>query len=719
MTDSNSKPKAKYAKANSILAMDACPEILTWWDAEKNEGVNVYDITAGSKQKVYLKCPQCGDSMYKAMYQFLTKQKNGSYLSPVCRKCTPVVRKKKITLSDAVPDIEKYWDYELNDGKSPSDFSAVGTSKVWTKCPICGTPVQRNVRYTWESDEDGVGHVIHCRTCGKRNQGNSLTVLFPKIKDYWCFDKNPHPPEYYAVSSGKKVYVRCLDCGRERLLPICEAVCKDNDETYRISSCNECAKVKTLNRRRQNDTNIAKACPDINLYWDDKNEWKPNELTLYTNIQIYTHCPTCNQLLYRRAYNSFKNVDGVWHVLQCQKCAALESGRERALSSRDSVLSECPEIKDWWNFEKNNTSPDKLTRGSHYEAYLKCPACKANFKRDVHSFIATHKNGQLLPVPCPKCGFSSKGNPEDNLVKICPDIVNWWDYEANAPFVPEQFTKGAGYFAHLKCPDCGLELYTGIHSLLHTDSNGNTVISHTGRCRKYKAMESSNNLVTCYPQIKHWWNYEKNAPDLPEEYTMFSPKRVHFKCPDCGTESYKRITDAFTLNSEGIPTLFKCPFCAGTKPIPHVNSLAALYPDLAAECISASDTDGIFPNSTSRVEWKCSMCGGRWFGLVVNRVNGQNCPYCNDKLPLPGYNTVKVKHPDLINEEWAVNENVFIGVDPDKVLDNSIEKAWWKCPNCNHLYLMSIKDRLMKLRRKHNSCTFCGGRRISSPRIIL
>ena len=100
-------------------------------------------------------------------------------------------------------------------------------------------------------------------------------------------------------------------------------------------------------------------------------------------------------------------------------------------------------------------------------------------------------------------------------------------------------------------------------------------------------------------------------------------------------------------------------------------------------------------------------------------MNGQNCPYCNDKLPLPGYNTVKVKHPDLINEEWAVNENVFIGVDPDKALDNSIEKAWWKCPNCNHLYLMSIKDRLMKLRRKHNSCTFCGGRRILSPRIIL
>lgn len=322
-------------------------------------------------------------------------------------------------------------------------------------------------------------------------------------------------------------------------------------------------------------------------------------------------------------------------------------------------------------------------------------------------------------MACPECGYSSKGNPEDNLVKICPDIVNWWDYEANKPFVPEQFSRGSQYRAHLKCPDCGLELYTGIHSLLHVDVDGNIVISHAGRCRKYRAMESSNNLVTSYPQVKLWWDYDKNAPDLPEEYTVFSPKRIHFKFPDCGAETYRRIVDAFSPNSEGVPILFKCPFCSGTKPIPQVNSLAALYPELAAECISVADTDAIFPNANSRVEWKCSKCGGKWFGLVVNRVNGQGCPYCEERLALPGYNTVKVKHLDLINEEWATVENILLGLDPDKLLENSTEKAWWKCPICKHHYLMSVKDRLIKAKRKHNPCTFCNGRRIPSPRIIL
>lgn len=721
MTDNNSttKPKIEFAKAGSILAIDACPELLEWWDAANNEGVDIYSITAGSKQYVHLKCPKCGEPMYKAMQCLITKREDGIYLAPVCRKCTPIIHKKKVTLSDAVPDIETYWDYELNAGQGPSDFSAVASNKVWTKCPICGVPVQRNIRYTWTTGEDGVGHVIHCRTCGKRSQNNALTVLYPGIKDYWCFEKNEYPPERYTISSGKKVYIRCPDCGREKYLPLADAIYQDSQGKYQVASCEECGKAKCLDSRRQGDRNIAKACPNINLYWDEKNTYRPDELTLCSAEKIYTHCPSCGCLLHRRAYNSFEKNETVWNVMRCQKCAASEAGRERALSTRDPIILECPEIKDWWDYSKNEIIPDRLTRGSHYEAHLKCPACEAGFQRDIHSFISTHRNGQLLPVPCPKCGYLSRKNPEDNLKKLCPNIVDWWDYEANAPFLPEQFSKGSSYMAHLKCPDCGLELYTGIRALLHTDDDGNVVISHAGRCRKYKAMESPNNLVARYPQIRDWWDYRKNGSDLPEEYTLFSPKRAHFKCPTCGIESYKRITDAFALNPENIPTLFKCPFCSGTKPIPHVNSLAALYPDLAAECISVVDTENVFPTSVSRVEWKCPDCGGQWFGLIADRVNGQKCPYCSGIRALPGYNTVKAKHPDLIKNEWATFENIFIGVDSDKILDNSQEKAWWKCPSCKRLYLMSVRDRLMKEKRRHTACTFCNGRRIPSPRIVL
>lgn len=159
------------------------------------------------------------------------------------------------------------------------------------------------------------------------------------------------------------------------------------------------------------------------------------------------------------------------------------------MGKRDPLILECPEIGKWWD-ERNDIGPDKITRGSHYEAYLTCPACHVHWRRDIHAFISIRRDGRILPGVCPECGYSSEGLPEDNVLKVCPSIVDWWDYEENAPFRPEQFTKGSKFMAHLICPDCGMNLCSGIRSLLHTDKNGDVIISHKGRCRKYRAMKS-------------------------------------------------------------------------------------------------------------------------------------------------------------------------------------------------------------------------------------
>lgn len=712
------KPQLKNAKPGSVAAITACPEVLDWFDPEQNAEIDIASITAGSKTKIHFRCPKCGAPMYREMYRFLTKQPDGTYSVPVCQKCSPTVRRDRVWLPEAVPDIDKYWNYEKNDGHKPAEFSAVSSTKVWTNCPICGTPVRRTVRYTWAPDEQGVGHVIHCRTCGKRTEDNSLMQLFPEITQYWDYSQNEHDPDYYTISSGQRVFLHCPVCTRVRQLHICDAIVKE-ENGYRLSLCSECAKKQELDIRRQQDSNIAKACPDIDLYWDDRNELNPSDLTLHCLTRIYTHCPTCNKLLNRRAVNTFaENNDGTWRVLQCQKCAALDSARYKAISESGPLLLACPEIKEWWA-DTNDLSPDMVTHGSHYEAELICPACHAEMRRDIHSFVTMHSDGQLRPVACPVCGYSSKGNPEDNLVAECPNIIEWWDYDANAPFKPEQFTKGSQFMAHLKCPDCGLGLFSGIHSLLHTDEDGKLCISHEGRCRKYRAMSSDNNLVTCYPEVKDWWDYDRNAPYMPEEYTLFSPTRMHFTCPVCGTGTYRRITDAFTVDENEVPTLFKCPYCAGVKPIPGVNSLAALYPELASECISVDDPERILPSATSRVEWRCSTCGGKWFDLVINRVNGAGCPYCDDRKALRGYNTLQVRYPDLIKTEWAELENILIGIDPDNILDTNSEQAWWICTECGRRYMMSTKQRILKLKRGHKPCTFCNGRRPPSPRIIL
>ena len=306
------------------------------------------------------------------------------------------------------------------------------------------------------------------------------------------------------------------------------------------------------------------------------------------------------------------------------------------------LIDECPEILEWW--DEGNTIPiENLTRGSHYVANLKCPACGIRIQRDIHSVIGIRRDGRVLPVACPECGYSSEGNPEDNLLMLCPSIAEWWDYEKNAPYGPEQFTAGASFKAHLRCPDCGLELYSSVGSLLSRDETGNVIIRHEGRCRKYKALESENNLVKNYPEIEEWWDYDKNEGERPEEYTLYSPKRAHFKCPDCGNETFSRIVDAFSLGEDGNPRLFDCPVCNERKARPGFNSLAARAPDLVESewcelenTFLGIDPDKVLPWSTQKVWWKCPTCERKYAMRVSDRMMRRKrgytaCPQCHGR----------------------------------------------------------------------------------------
>lgn len=323
----------KHSKSD-VSAAEACPDIYDWWDFKKNNNIDPNTISYGAKRKFYFTCPECHTVMYREMSRFIINNKDGTFSHVACQKCHPTQCKTKVNLVDAVPDIEKYWDYKLNKGRKPSEFGASSSEKVWTKCPICGTSVKRNVRFTWEKDEQGVGHVIHCRTCGKRSKKNSLVNLFPEIKKYWAYDKNKHDPEYYAISSGKKVYIRCPFCGYERYGAIGDLIVKDGDR-YRITICPNCKNPKRIIKKapsKKRFTSIAKACPDICKYWDDSKN--PEDIPFNDKtIKIKIKCPSCGKPVERFPASTLKKdkETGIYTVKICQKCAVKEANTKQAL----------------------------------------------------------------------------------------------------------------------------------------------------------------------------------------------------------------------------------------------------------------------------------------------------------------------------------------------------------------------------------------------------
>lgn len=231
--------------------------------------------------------------------------------------------------------------------------------------------------------------------------------------------------------------------------------------------------------------------------------------------------------------------------------------------------------------------------------------------------------------------------------------------------------------------------------------------------------------------------------------------------------------------------MFDCPYCAGAKAIPGVNSLKALYPELAAECVSDVDTDKINPKAYNSLKWKCPTCHGTYSAVISLRVNGNgcpycgdvhvltglndlktlepelakewslkndfgpesvrrrrhlsviwecptchgeynypiderhvgddSCPYCNDRKVLPGYNSFKVKHPEIVEKEWYWLGNLVMHMDPDQHLDTSLKEAFFECPICHKQYLMSLRQRAIKEKRHQNPCPFCNGRRQMFP----
>ncbi len=98
-----------------------------------------------------------------------------------------------------------------------------------------------------------------------------------------------------------------------------------------------------------------------------------------------------------------------------------------------------------------------------------------------------------------------------------------------------------------------------------------------------------------------------------------------------------------------------------------------------------------------------------FYASTLEMENGYTCPYCNDRMPLKGFNTFGDKHPELIKEMDEI-ANYLLDYTEYDVLDTSNKKFWWICPkDPKHKYPMSPSTRLMFQKRRHEPCLYCRG----------
>ena len=92
-------------------------------------------------------------------------------------------------------------------------------------------------------------------------------------------------------------------------------------------------------------------------------------------------------------------------------------------------------------------------------------------------------------------------------------------------------------------------------------------------CTNKKVLPNETDLQTKYPEIKSYWNYEKNNGLLPNTIPEYYDSNVWFIC-DKGHEWQEKPRALITR------TQYKCPVCAG-KNIEEAPLLIKAYPEIA------------------------------------------------------------------------------------------------------------------------------------------
>ncbi|QFQ68467.1 hypothetical protein LKK75_08840 [Lactobacillus kefiranofaciens subsp. kefiranofaciens] len=116
---------------------------------------------------------------------------------------------------------------------------------------------------------------------------------------------------------------------------------------------------------------------------------------------------------------------------------------------------------------------------------------------------------------------------------------------------------------------------------------------------------------------------------------------------------------------------------------------------------------------TKKVWWKCPHGHEYRMEVYTRTVLKCNCPICNKKKVLKGYNDLEnwcVKHNrrDLPLEWDAKNDK-----SPSEYFPHSDHKVWWKCQKCGYQWKAKIDNRT----RMHAGCPKCGIKSISESKL--
>ena len=534
-------------------------ELMAEWNWEKNIEFD-FDpklLTVGSGKKVWWKCSKGHE------WQATIDRRSQGKGCPYCSGRNAI--KGKNDLQTVNPALAKEWNYDKNNGLTPTDVLPSSNKKVWWKCGK-GHEWQAMIR----SRNDGSG----CPYCSGRhavNGKNDLQTVNPVLATEWNYERNCGlMPMDVLPNSNKKVWWKCRK-GHEWQSTVAN---RNNG-----NGCPYCLGRYAV--KGENDLQTVN--PAIAKEWNyEKNDdLKPEEFTANSNKDVWWKCSKGHE----------------WHASIANRnkgngCPVCNSERKTSF----------PEYALAYYLKRSGLDVVHSYRAKGYELDIYIPSLKIAIEYDGYYW---HKNRMRKDIEknykCKKDGIKlyrlREGLPPLN--------------DSSIDYIVQENQKNLS-----KVLEAILSEIIG--DCISVDMETDAVAIENLRV----LTEKENSLFFSNPETTGEWHYEKNGVLKPEHFAPNSHRKVWWKC-QIGHEWQASIANR--NKGRGCPYCSGKKVLPGYNDLQTVNP--ALANEWNYEKNTGVRPIDVTPNSNKKAWWICSN-GHEWEAKINNRNNGNGCPIC-------------------------------------------------------------------------------------------
>lgn len=386
--------------------------------------------------------------------------------------------------------------------------------------------------------------------------------------------------------------------------------------------------------------------------YERNNGISPDSVSHGVSIKVWWKCKKGHEWETRVSHRTGSNSG-------CPFCAG-----ERPIPGENDLATVNPALCQEWNYEKNcGLKPENVLPKSEKIVWWRCDKGH-EWKAPVFS----RTNG----VKCPYCSNRKVLSGYNDLATKYPELEKEWDYSKN-DISPSMVLPGGHYRAWWIDP-----FGHSWNATIYQRVKGSGCPYCSGR----KAIVGENDLKTQRPDLCLEWNYSKNKDLRPEMFTVFSNKKVWWKC-EKGHE-WESIIGARSRGNG-------CPICSKNHIKRGINDFATKHPELLDEW-DYDKNQGVDPGTipstgSTKYWWKCKY-GHSWQASLNSRVSGSGCRICSirQRTSFPEqalFYYISQTYPDTQNsytgifENWQGSElDIFI---PSEAIAIEYDgKAWHK-----------------------------------------